>query len=181
MYWWLKFLPQWSGACSILQTEWTASPVMQLYTDASGSHGWGAYWSGRWIQAQWPEEHIYKDITWKELYAITAAVNTWGYLWKRKKVLFHCDNQSVCAIWQKGSTKQPEVMALVRMLYFCIAHSDIHVMITHAGVCNDIADALSRLQIGLFKQLAPNAADLPNAIPAWPTQFWTDCSFSTKD
>ena len=140
---------------------------MDLYTDASGSHGWGAYWSGRWIQAQWPAEHIHKDITWKELYAIAAAVNTCDHLWKRKKVLFHCDNQSVCDIWQKGSTSQLETMALVRTLYFCAARFDIHVMTTHiAGTTNAIADALSRLQVGSFKQLAPNAADLPDPIPA---------------
>ena len=118
---------------------------------------------------------------WKELYAIAAAVNTWGHLWQRKKVLFHRDNQSVCDIWQKRSTRQPEVMALVRVLYFCAARFDIHVMVTHiAGTTNVIADALSHSQIGRFKQLAPNAADLPDLIPAWPTQFWTDYSFSTN-
>ena len=144
---------------------------MDLYTDASGRHGWGAYWSGKWIQAQWSPEHMNNDITWKELYAITAAVNTWGHLWKRKKVLFHYDNQSVCAIWQKGSTKQPEIMALVRMLYFCAAQFDIHVMITHiTGTNNAIADALSRLKFRRFKQLAPNAVELSDPIPAWPTQ-----------
>ena len=41
MYWWLNFLPQWIGTCCILQTEWTTSPAMDLYTDASGTHGWG--------------------------------------------------------------------------------------------------------------------------------------------
>ena len=81
----------------------------------------------------------------------------------------------------KGSTRQPEIMALVRMLYFSAARFDIHVMVTHiAGSTNVIADAISCLQIGRFKQLAPNAADLPDPIPAWPTQFWTDCSFSAS-
>ena len=93
-------------------------------------------------------------------------------------MLFHCNNQLVCDIWQKGSTRQPETMALVRMLYFCAAR---FVMITHiSGTTNAIADALSRLHIGRFKQLASNAADLPDLIPAWPTQFWTDCSFCTN-
>ena len=81
MYWWLNFLPQWNGTCCILQTEWTTSPAMDLYTDASGTHGWGAYWSSRWIYAQWPTEHAHKDITWKELYATAEAVNTLGHLW----------------------------------------------------------------------------------------------------
>ena len=72
-------------------------------------------------------------------------------------------------------------MALVRMLYFCATRFNIHVLITHiAGADNAIADALSRLQIGHFKQLAPNAVNLPDPIPAWPTQFWTDCSLSTN-
>ena len=69
-------------------------------------------------------------------------------------------------------------MALVHMLYFC---AEIHVKVTNiAGTTNVIADAISRLQIGRFKQLAPNAADLPDPIPAWTTQFWTDCLFSTN-
>ena len=72
-------------------------------------------------------------------------------------------------------------MALVNMLYFCTAHFDIHVMVTHiAGTTNVIADAISHLQIGHFKQLTPSVADLPDPMPAWPTQFWTDCSFSTS-
>ena len=74
---------------------------------------------------------------WKELFAIAAT----GHLWEQKKVLFHCDNQSICDIWRKGSTKSPETMALVRMLYFCAAQFDINfVMITHiAGTNNQIA------------------------------------------
>ena len=151
----LYFLPQWNGTCCILQTEWITSPAMDLYTDASGTHGWGVYWSDRWIYAQWPTEHAHKNITWKEFHAIAAASNTWGHLWQRKKVLFHCNNQSVCNTWQKGSTRQPEIMALVRMLYFCAARFDIHVMVTDiAGTTNVIADAISRLQIERFKQLA---------------------------
>ena len=67
------------------------------------------------------------------------------------------------------------------MLYFCAARFNIHVMLTHiAGTTNVIADAISRSQIGRFKQLALIAVDLPDSIPAWPTLFWTDCSFSTS-
>ena len=59
-------------------------------------------------------------------------------------------------MWQKGSTRQPEIMAFACTLYFCAARFDIHVMVTHiAGTTNAIADAISRLQIGRFKQLAP--------------------------
>ena len=186
MYWWFNFLPQWSGTSCILETEWTTTPSMNLYTDASGTLGWGAYWSGRWLQAHWSLDDCKKDIVWKELFAIVAAVNSWGHHWQRKKVLFHCDNQSVCDIWHRGSSRSPEVMALVRMLYFCAAKFDINVMIAHiagssneiAGSSNEIADALSRFQATRFHQLAPLAEPQPDTILAWPTQFWTDSSMN---
>ena len=102
--------------------------------------GWGAYWSGRWIQAHWSSDEAERNIVWKELFAIAAAVNTWGHLWARKKVLFHCDNQAVVDIWKTGTTKSSDIMALVHMLYFCAAKYNIHVIITHiAGVNNAIA------------------------------------------
>ena len=47
MYWWVNFLPQWSGTSCVLETKWTTTIPMNLYTDASGTLGWGAYWSGR--------------------------------------------------------------------------------------------------------------------------------------
>ena len=41
--WWLAFLPSWDGTSYILETEWTTSHCMSLYSDASGTLGWGAY------------------------------------------------------------------------------------------------------------------------------------------
>ena len=41
--WWSDFLPLWSGTSMILESKWTLSSAMQLFTDASGSKGWGAF------------------------------------------------------------------------------------------------------------------------------------------
>ena len=167
--WWLNFLPQWNRTSCILQTDWTAAPSMTLYTDAS----WCPYWSGKCLQARWSLDDCSKDIVWKELFAIAATVNPWGHLWQQKKMLFYCDNQSVCEIWHKGSTKSPETMAL--LYYFCAALFDTHVMITHnAGTNNQIVDVLSRFQAARFRQLAPLAKPQPHPIRAWPTQSWSD-------
>ena len=54
---------------------------MTLFTDASGTLDWRAYWSGNWIQARWPPDQININIAWKELFAIASAVNTWGHQW----------------------------------------------------------------------------------------------------
>ena len=53
MKWWLDFLPQWPGKSLILESHWTANASMELFTDASGSNGWGAYFAGRWISDRW--------------------------------------------------------------------------------------------------------------------------------
>ena len=65
-----------------------------------------------------PIGHHPKAITWKELFAIVAAVLTWGSFWSRQKILFHCDNQAVLDIWDRGSTRAPYTMGLVCLLYF---------------------------------------------------------------
>ena len=172
--WWLSFLPTWNGTSHILETSWSTSPSMYLFTDASGILDWGAYWSGNWIQAQWSSDQMDRNITWKELF---SAVNTWSHQWPRNKALVHCDNQAVIDIWKKGTTKCPEVMALVCMLYFCAAQYNTHVLVTHlAGTDNSIVDALSCLQVHHFRQLALEAATNPDTIRAWPIQLLRDSS-----
>ena len=177
LQWWLEFLPSWSGTSLILNTRWTPSPALNLYTDASGVHGWGAYWDGRWIQSHWSEMQHHMDITWKELFVIVLAVHTWGSSWSRRKILFHCDNQAVVEIWDRGSTRAPHTMSLVRLLYFCASRYNINVCIIHIpGVCNVVADSLSRFQMEKFRKLAPQSRALPDQIPAWPTQSFMSAS-----
>ena len=178
MQWWLDFLPGWSGTSLILESNWTPTNI-QLFTDVSGTNGWGAYWSGKWLQGQWSETQLQMDITWKELFAIVMAVHTWGALWQKQKILIHCDNLAVVAIWESGSTRAKETMALVRLLYYCAARYNINICIVHiAGVNNVIADCLSRFQQEKFWQLAPLANPIPDTIPVWPIQSFIDASCS---
>ena len=118
----------------------------------------GAYWSGRWLQERWSEAQLSMEITWKELYAIVMAVHTWGSLRLRKRILFHCDNHAVVDIWESGSTRASETIALVWLLYFAAAKYNINVCIVCIdGTNNVIADCLSRFKQDRFKQLAPLA------------------------
>ena len=180
LQWWLSFLPHWSGRTLILDSHWTDSATMQLYTDASGTEGWGAYWSGRWIRDHWSSEQQEMSIAWKELYAITVAAHTWGTFWKRQKILFNCDNLTVVTVWQKGTSKSPEIMALVQLLYFCAAHHNINICVQHIpGQINKIADSISRFQEVRFRELAPYANPSPDNIPAWPAHAFTAASCSS--
>ena len=99
-----------------------------------------------------------------------CAVNTWGHNWARRKILFHCDNSTVVSIQKKGSTRCKEIMTLVRILCFCAAHYNTHVMITHiTGTNNCIADAISCFQMDPFRSLVPQANPNPDPILALQT------------
>ena len=175
--WWLEILPHWSGKSLILESQWTSSKAMELFTDASGKDGWGAYWRGKWITDRWSNAQLKMSIAWKELYAIVLSVHTWGSQWQRRKILAHCDNRTVVDVWETGSSKSPEIMALVRILFFCAAHNSFNICVQHIpGVDNVIADALSRLQVNRFRRLAPEANLHPDHIPAWPHQAFTAAS-----
>ena len=89
----------------------------------------------------------------------------------------YCDNQTVVNVWEKGTCKSPEIMALVHMIYFCAAHNNFNVCVQHIpGVRNDIADALSRFQHHRFRRMAPKAKPHPDIIPAWPQQAFIAAS-----
>jgi len=99
-----------------------------------------------------------------------------GSSWSRKKILFHCDNQAVVEIWDKGSSRAPHTMGLVRLL-FCASRHNINVCVIHIpGICNDMADCLSHFQMEKFRRLAPGSKVLTDCIPAWPTQSFLTAS-----
>ena len=58
---WETFLKHWNGVSLFLQPEQTTSLSLQLYTDASGSIGFGGYLAGQWFQSSWlPEQKLNK-------------------------------------------------------------------------------------------------------------------------
>ena len=53
------------------------SPDLQLYTDSSGTIGFGAYCQGSWFNGRWSQEQ--HRIQWKEQYPIVQATCAWGH------------------------------------------------------------------------------------------------------
>ena len=93
--WWLKFASNWNGKAFFLEPEWMPPDEFQLYTDASGTLGYRAYWAGAWFSQKWPQDLINKPIEWKELYAVVIACEAWGKYWAGRRILFHCDNKAL--------------------------------------------------------------------------------------
>ena len=162
--WWLKFSTNWNGKAF---STWTPAYHLQLYTDASSTIGFGAYWNGAWFSQPWPQSLMSNPIEWKELYAIVMACEVWGKRWSGKRLLFHCDNQAIVHVWESGLSRSSSLMCLVRALFFIAARCNFHVLIAHIpGIDNSIADSLSRMQLQRFRSLVPTADPLPTPTPA---------------
>ena len=161
--WWLEFLPSWNGKCFI-QSDLISSPSISLFTDASGL-GLGSVYGKEWFSAPWPSAYSCFHINVLELFAIVAAVFTWGHSWENQQILFFTDNLSITQVWLTGSSRDPNIMTLVRSLFLFTARKNINIVMQHVpGYSNGKADALSRLQVPRFRKLHRHAALEPTLI-----------------
>ena len=168
---WKAFLAGWNGRSFFLDTTITPSPDMELYTDASGSVGFGGYFNGKWFQGKWlPHMQLNKErgisIEWQELFPIVVACAIWYPYFSGKRIQFWCDNESVVAIINSGHSRAPRIMDLLRFLVLISMKHHFFVRARHVpGVSNEIADALSRFQVARFWAAAPTAEGIPCTIP----------------
>lgn len=81
LQWWDDFLPTWNGRSFFLDSEWSRSNDMGLFTDSSTA-GYGAFWNGRWLAGSWASHQHHHPIAWKELAAIVIASLAWGAHWR---------------------------------------------------------------------------------------------------
>jgi hypothetical protein len=176
MRWWRDFLPHWNGVGLLYDVTWSSSSVLQLWTDAS-TLGYGAVFQRQWFSCAWSDEERAQataakreSMPWMELWCITRAAATWGQHWRGKKVTFHCDAMTVVgAVHARTSASEP-IMQLLRSLFFVSAVCGFEFRVLHTpGIANTLADPLSRLQIGLFKQRFPTAEPYPTTPLAVPT------------
>lgn len=91
---WQEFISGWNGVGFFLPTTWVNSDSLQLYTDASGSIGFGGIFATQWFQGQWRgHQHLWQpgiSIAWQELFALVVACHLWGSTfgqphWGKKK------------------------------------------------------------------------------------------------
>ena len=184
--WWFLFAEQWNGV-SFTHEARCRSWEVTVTSDASGSWGCGAFSEREWFQLRWPETFRELHITVKELAPIVLAAAVWGKEWKGKCVMSYCDNAAVVVIINKGDSKEPEAMHLVRCLAFLKAKFQFSLVSSHIkGINNELADALSRDNVHYFLlhylQAQPTPTHLPPELldltmvtkPDWTSRVWTD-------
>ena len=93
--WCWDFLLAWNRKSIIPELLSITSEDLKLVTDASSTIGFGAVYKNSWIQGRWDVRASLLSIDVKELFAIVAAVLTWGTAWKGKRIvspLLKCGN-----------------------------------------------------------------------------------------
>ena len=197
--WWRRHCESWNGRALMLPKkergqEWQVS----LESDASGSWGCGAIWGAKWLQVQWQglEGVAELNITIKELLPIILAAAIWGRGWAGKLVRARCDNMAVVAVLETRTSKERDVMHLLRCLAFLEAGGSFQLVASHIrGEHNSRADAVSRGRLREFFTLHPQAEGQQTAVPAelvdlllgskpdWSSVNWTRqwCSCVPRD
>ena len=161
--WWATFLYSWNGV-SMMSALGIQRHSATITSDASGSWGCEAFDSQ--FQLSWPVTWVPLHITVKELLPIVLAVAMRGHQWQGKLVRCRCDNAAVVAILRSGTSKDANVMHLVRSLFFFLARYNLNWLRTHIpGVDNTAADALSRNDSPLFLSQVRSAKPQPDQIP----------------
>ena len=167
---WQNFLKDWNGTSLFLNPCWENSAELSLYTDASGTLGFGGIFRNQWFQGKWlPHQTLDTkniSIDWQELYAIVVACYIWASVWAQKRIIFYCDNQAVVSIINSKRSKSTRIMDLVRALTLKTMKYNFYFKAIHVpGHSNDIADSISRFQQTRFRRLAPHADQQPQPLP----------------
>ncbi|KAM3932738.1 uncharacterized protein RB166_005767 [Leptodactylus fuscus] len=80
---WQSFLEQYNGR-SLMQSAVVDVFDCELFTDAAGGQGFGAFYGGQWCAAPWPlawrELGLTKNLTLLELFPIVVAVSIWVHV-----------------------------------------------------------------------------------------------------
>ena len=166
---WLSFLKDFNGKSIFPDRYISLEEDVQLFTDASGSIGYGAICKKSWFQGRWSEWWLDQNITLKELYPIVIAIELWGECLTNKRLHIRTDNQALVSVICKQTSREPLIMILVRRLVLHCLRCNLIITASHiSGKSNAIADALSRFQMCRFWGLAPWANKKACAIPLLP-------------
>ena len=155
-----------NGKHLLFEQRWISSDSLHFYTDAEGFIGFGAVFNSHWFHGLWPEHLQRFPITFKELFPIVLSLEIWDKNLMNKCVTLHSDNYAVIHIINRQTSKDPDIMVLVRRLVLTYMRLNLLVGSVHIlGVQNLLPDLLSRSQIAEFRALAKDMDPKPTDVP----------------
>ena len=162
---WYQFVSQLNGKSMILEDRWDSNKVFHLFSDASNI-GFGGICGKNWFHGLWPLSWEDSHITRKELFALVLGLELFGDRIKNNCILFHCDNESVVYMVNSNTSKDSQLMSLIRRFVLICMKFNILAKAVHVpGNLNVQSDLLSRAQVQKFKDVTPGALPMPVNIP----------------
>lgn len=145
---------------------------IDLYSDASKLHGWGCCYKNFWCFGKWTEDEMERvkreecTIQMQEMLAFSVAVELFAPMLECKRIVTHCDNQAVVAMINNASTKCKVCMEMIRLVTLTSMKYNCRFFSKWISTKeNGVTDALSRLEFGRFRRLAPNMDKEPLPPP----------------
>ena len=165
---WLLFMQSFNGRSFILPDSWLSSDVVRLTTDACGM-GYGAVLGDSWLQGRFHSSWKDKHISPKEFLPIILALRAWHPVLANKRILFLSDNSTVVAAINNQTSKDHDIMSLLRQfVVLCMQYNILFKGKHIPGKINTVADAISRFQIEKAREVRPTLQQLPVGIDsAW--------------
>lgn len=168
LQWWNANIGKFNGKMSYMPFSKATLPVavndsFYIATDACSS-GWGAVFGPHWICGEFTEEqnraamrNERDSMPYKEMLAVVIAASTWAHMWREKQIYIHTDCEDVMFALNKGDSKNPPLMHLIRVLtYIAIEYHFDYKLIHIAGATNIAPDLLSRSEIQQFIERCQN-------------------------
>lgn len=165
--WWSNYIDSWNSLTFFHDMHWIDSNELFFATDASDI-GLSAVLQTAWAFSTLSPYQRAQSIAWRELYALVAACATWSSRLCGKKLHILCDNMSIVYSVNNGTSKNCDIMKLIRALHFIAAKNSFEVKLIYIPSKENVAaDLLSRLAIDKFKYLFP-------FMDTHPTQLSSD-------
>ena len=164
---------EWGGHDAVLQSQSAGSPsldecIRPLWVWGRMPHFRGVAAA---TMAQSPPRGALRlqeeSILLQELIPIILTCAIWGPRWQGSLVVVHCNNMGAVSMVNAGYSKVPQIMHLLRCLFFIRAFFHLSVWAVHVpGAQNGWADAISRNHLTLFFAQVPRAVDHQEPIPS---------------
>ena len=123
-------------------------PSFCFATDSS-SIGCSGHYRRDWFYVNWEADFpglASKHITYQELFAVILSAKRWGKLWQGMHLIVRSDNAATVAAVNKSTSRSPELMSLIRDLFWLSVQFDFRLTAAFIpGKLNILADRISRL------------------------------------
>ena len=163
---WNSLFQSHNGKSMFLEDAWYSLSHLKFYTDAAQSLGFGIVFGRKWAYGKWPSDWTHKNITFLELFPIVLGVQMWGESLANKRILFFTDNDNVVHVINRQTSKNRELLQLLRQLVLtCLRHNILFRARHIQGKKNILTDSLSCLQVGKFKAFISKVEESPSVVP----------------